>query len=184
MTFVNPTLPNDGESADAVDISGPFLALLAVFNGHIGADNLEPGTIAASLSAGDISTALLAALAVTTAKINDGAITPIKVAPPVIVTTATSNVLTPILSSRDFIVTALDENAAIAVPTGTPYDGQTLTFRFKDDGTARALTPNAIYRGVGVTLPTTTVAGKEQYWSMKYNLPAVKWDVLSIARLG
>lgn len=66
MPLVNPTLPNDGESADAADISQPFLDLLAVFNGHIGADNLEPGTILA----GNI-----ASNAVTTVKIANGAVT-------------------------------------------------------------------------------------------------------------
>jgi hypothetical protein len=82
MPLVNPTLPNDGESADAGDISVPFLALLAVFNGHIGADNIEPGTIPAALGVGSITTTMLAALAVTGAKIAAGAITPDKVAGP------------------------------------------------------------------------------------------------------
>ena len=44
MPHVNPTLPNQGETADATDISTPFAELLAVFNGHIGPDNMEPGS--------------------------------------------------------------------------------------------------------------------------------------------
>lgn len=45
MPHVNPTLPNDGENADAGDVSIPFLALLAIFNGHIADDNIEPGSM-------------------------------------------------------------------------------------------------------------------------------------------
>lgn len=73
MPQINPTLPEDGQSADASDISGPFLDLLAVFNGHIGSDNLEPGTIISSN---------LAANSVTTPKILDGAVTVPKLSNP------------------------------------------------------------------------------------------------------
>lgn len=45
MPIVNPTLPNDGEDADAADISGPIAAILAVLNGHIDEDNLEDGGV-------------------------------------------------------------------------------------------------------------------------------------------
>lgn len=45
MPHVSPTLPNDGETADAADISIPFSLLLAIFNGHIAADNIEPGSL-------------------------------------------------------------------------------------------------------------------------------------------
>lgn len=51
MPLVNPTLPNDGETADAVDVSGPFLQLLAIFNGHIAGDNIEPGSLPWSVMA-------------------------------------------------------------------------------------------------------------------------------------
>lgn len=182
MPLVNPTLPNDGESADAGDITAPFLALLAVFNGHIGADNIEPGTIPAALGAGSIDNTMLAANAVTTGKIADGSITPAKVAAAVSVASSTAGVITALTSSRMYVVTALAENATIAVPTGTPAEGQALTFRIKDNGTSRTLTWNAIYRVMGVTLPTSTVIGKELYVSCAYNAVATKWDVLSVAR--
>lgn len=182
MPLVNPTLPNDGESADAGDITAPFLALLAVFNGHIGADNIEPGTIPAALGAGSIDNTMLAANSVTAGKVADGSITPAKVAAAVAVASSSTAVITPLTSSRMYIVTALAENATIAVPTGTPVEGQGLTFRIKDNGTGRTLTWNAIYRVIGVTLPTSTTAGKELYVNCAYNAVAAKWDVLSIGR--
>lgn len=184
MPLVNPTLPNDGESADAGDITVPFLALLAVFNGHIGADNLEPGTIPASIGSGDIDTDKLAPSAITKEKLADGAVTPQKVAPAVAVASSTAAVITPVISTRMYIVSALTENATIGVPTGTPTEGQALTLRIKDNGTARTLAWNAIYRAIALTLPTATVAGKEIYVSLSYNAVAAKWDVLSVARQG
>lgn len=182
MPHVSPTLPNDGESADAVDISGPFLELLAVFNGHIGADNLEPGTIVAAIGTGDITADKIAASAVTTGKIADKAITPGKVADATSVTTHTSNTLTPSTATRMFICTALTGNATIAAPSGTPADGQALIIRIKDNGTIRTLTWDAVYRAVGLTLPTATVANKMLYASLLYNSAAGKWDVIGLAR--
>lgn len=45
MPTINPTLPNDGEDADAIDISGPILAILSVINGNIDQDNVKPGSL-------------------------------------------------------------------------------------------------------------------------------------------
>lgn len=51
MPIVNPTLPNDGEDADAVDVSAPILAILAVLNGHLDVDNIEPNSLPWSIMA-------------------------------------------------------------------------------------------------------------------------------------
>lgn len=61
MPFVNPTLPADGETADAEDISVPFSTLLAIFNGHIGEDNMEPGTFSWGMFDPTLSNAIPAA---------------------------------------------------------------------------------------------------------------------------
>ena len=78
------------------------------------------------------------------------------------------------------VLTAMSGNASISAPTGTPVQGQNLIFRFKDDGTARALTWNAIFRAIGITLPTTTTANKLLYIGCKYNSTDTKWDVVSV----
>ena len=41
MPTVTVTLPNDGENADAVDVSAPILAILAVLNGGLDDDNIS-----------------------------------------------------------------------------------------------------------------------------------------------
>lgn len=98
-------------------------------------------------------------------------------------TTATGATITPTANDANtYTVTALAAAATIAAPSGTPVEGQSLTLRIKDDGTSRALTWNAIYRALGITLPTATVAGKLMYINMKYNEVDTKWDVLAVGK--
>lgn len=79
-------------------------------------------------------------------------------------------------------LTAQAAAAAIAAPTGTVTDGTSLIFRIKDNGTARALTWNAVYRAIGVTLPTTTVVSKTLYVGCKWNSTDAVWDVLAVSQ--
>jgi phenylalanyl-tRNA synthetase beta subunit len=102
---------------------------------------------------------------------------------PRVASIASSATITPTIDIDDqYSVTALAAAATIAAPTGTPLEGQKLTIRIKDNGTARALTWNAIYRIIGVTLPTTTVANKLMYIGCIYNSTDTKWDVVSVAQ--
>ena len=78
------------------------------------------------------------------------------------------------------VLTAIALATTIASPTGTPVQGQKLTFRFKDNGTAQSLTWNAIFRAIGLTLPTTTTANKTIYIGFIYNSTETKWDVIAI----
>ena len=80
----------------------------------------------------------------------------------------------------DGVLTAMASATTIASPSGTPVQSQSLVFRFKDNGTARAITWNAIFRAIGVTLPTTTTANKLLYVGCKYNSTDTKWDVVSV----
>lgn len=81
---------------------------------------------------------------------------------------------------NQYNVTALAVPANIAAPSGTPVDGQKLIIRFKDNGTARALTWNAIYRVIGSILPATTVATKTTYVGCIYNAADAVWDVVAV----
>lgn len=96
-------------------------------------------------------------------------------------TVADAATITPTADDSDmYTVTALAQAATIAAPSGTPTNGQTLILRFLDNGTGRALTWNAIYAAIGVTLPATTTAGKYTYVGCKYNSASSKWDVLAV----
>lgn len=98
-------------------------------------------------------------------------------------TVASAATITPTGDTADeYTVTALAVAATIAAPSGTPTDGQRLILRFKDNGTARALTwttTAGAYRAIGVTLPTTTVLSKVTYVGCIYNAQDAFWDVIA-----
>ena len=80
-----------------------------------------------------------------------------------------------------FTVTALATNATFSEPTGTPVNGQSLVIRIKDDGTARTLAWNAVYRGgTDVPLPATTTLSKTLYCAFVYNNDDSVWDIVGV----
>jgi hypothetical protein len=84
-------------------------------------------------------------------------------------------------SLNQYYVTALAANATIAAPSGTLINGNRLIMRIKDNGTARTLTWNSVYRAVGASIPTTTVISKTIYVGCVYNSADSKWDVISVS---
>jgi hypothetical protein len=102
---------------------------------------------------------------------------------PRITAIASSATPTPDAGTTDlYQVTALAAGATFGSPTGTPVDGQKMMIRILDNGTARALAWNAIYRAVGTVLPTTTVISKTLYVGIIYNSASAKWDVLAVGQ--
>jgi len=102
---------------------------------------------------------------------------------PRVTSTASTATLTVDSSSTDqSILTAQAAALTIAAPTGTPVQGRKLILRIKDNGTARAITWNAIFRTMGTTLPTTTVISKTVYIGCVYNSTDTKWDVVAVAQ--
>lgn len=99
-------------------------------------------------------------------------------------TTATSTATLTVNSDTtdQAALTAQAAGLTIAAPTGTPVDGQKLTIRIKDNGTARAISWNAAFRVIGATLPTTTVISKTVYVGCIWNAADSKWDVVSVAQ--
>ena len=78
-------------------------------------------------------------------------------------------------------ITALAAADTIAAPSGTPTDGQNLIIRIKDNGTARALDFNAVFRfSTDLAKPTTTVVNKTLYMGFKWNAADSKFDCLAI----
>ena len=99
---------------------------------------------------------------------------------PISTSTASTATLTVDTDVSDFAtITAQAEGLTIAAPTGSPVEGQKLIIRIKDDGSARAITFNAIFRALGVTLPTTTVVSKITYLGLVYNSTDTKWDIVA-----
>lgn len=134
----------------------------------------------ANISALAAGTGFTAGAIPATALANDS-ITPQKLVPAQVLV-GTSGVITPNADASIVVVTALGADATINAPAGTPKEGQGLLFRIKDTGTARALAWATIYTAAGVTIPSTTVAGKKLYVSARYDAVAAKWDILSVGR--
>ena len=102
---------------------------------------------------------------------------------PRIVSTASSSSITIDASVTDqYEVTALAVGTTFNAPTGSPSDGQKLTIRIKDNGTIQTIAWNAIFRVIGTTLFTSTVASKTFYVGCIYNVADTKWDVVSVAQ--
>jgi len=79
----------------------------------------------------------------------------------------------------EYIITALATAPTFGAPTGTPSQGQVILIRIKDNGTARALLFNAIYRFSGdQPAPTTTIINKTMYIMAIYNAEDAKWDCM------
>lgn len=92
---------------------------------------------------------------------------------------ASTATLTPAVPLDMAVLTAQAAALAIANPSGTPQDGDGFVIRIKDNGTARAITwSGSKWRGVGGTLPSTTVAGKTMYLPVIYNASEDKFDVI------
>jgi hypothetical protein len=98
---------------------------------------------------------------------------------PRVATIASGATITPNIATTDvYTVTALATAATIASPAGgTPAEGQEFIIRIRDDGTARALTWNSVFRAAAeAVLPASTDNTKTTYIKFIYNSQDSKWD--------
>lgn len=106
---------------------------------------------------------------------------PIDSAPRVTSQTSVATLTFDTANFDQFNILAQASSLTIASP-GVAGDGTRIIIRIKDNGTARAITWNSIFRAVGVTVPTSTVANKQLYAGVRYCAPDNKWDILAIGR--
>lgn len=99
-----------------------------------------------------------------------------------VVSVSAAATLTATSAAKQYNLTAQNAALTVAAPTGSFEDGQELIFRIKDNGTARAISWNAVFRAVGVTLPTTTVISKVLYVAAKWNAAESVFDVLAVGQ--
>lgn len=99
--------------------------------------------------------------------------------PPAVTKTSTGTTISPNLSTSEFYAqTALATACAIGNPTGTFSEGQRLVFRFKDDGTARALTWANKFNWGSVVVLSTTIVGNIHYVEFMYDSTRNAWDAV------
>jgi len=91
--------------------------------------------------------------------------------------------VTPVATNKLVKITAQAVGLTLAVPTGTIADGQDLMIRIKDSGSAQTIawtSGTGGYRAIGITLPTTTTAGKTTYVGLIYNSDDSRWDAIGV----
>jgi hypothetical protein len=96
---------------------------------------------------------------------------------------ASAATVTPVATNKLVKITAQAVGLTLAVPTGTIADGQDLMIRIKDSGSAQTIawtSGTGGYRAIGVTLPTTTTAGKTTYVGLIYNSDDSRWDAVGV----
>lgn len=101
------------------------------------------------------------------------------IAPRVVTTTDDSTAVIDLDATDRYHLTAI-ANATTISTTGTLVSGKARLIRLKDAGVAKGLTWDAAFRAVGVTLPTTTVAGKTHYILGVDNTDDSKVDVIAV----
>jgi hypothetical protein len=89
--------------------------------------------------------------------------------PPIGQTITSSATVTPTFNDDFVEITAQAAGLTLANPTGTAVNMWGIAVRVKDNATPQTLAFGTQYRGVGVTLPTTTVAGKTLVLGMIFN---------------
>lgn len=183
-TGLNPAT-NDASplGTSSLKWSDLFLASGAVIDFNGGNAVITHSNNVLTLTTGDLKV-VAAGTTATSVTVNDATQTlNTKRINPRIVSTASSATPTPDVSSTDeYILTALAAGATFGIPAGTPLQGQKLIIRIKDNASSQTLAYNAIYRAVGVTLPTATVISKTLYLGMIYNFTDTRWDVVAVAQ--
>ena len=172
---------------DLITLSGVAegSANLGTFTGSTIADNVTNKAALQALETaveGKAATAQTFYIGTTQVAINRGSgaltLAGLTLTPRIVTTTDDATAVIDVDVTDQYQLTAV-ANATEFSTTGTPTAGQRLLIRVKDAGVAKALTYNAVFRAVGITLPTTTTANKTTYIGCIYNATDSKFDCVA-----
>jgi hypothetical protein len=126
------------------------------------------------------TTAGSATTATTATNVSGGTVSSARINPRVSSQLSAASITPTIASFDQYNQTDQFGTLTINAPTGTPVDGNKLLFRIATTAAGAAITWNATYTAIGVTLPTTTVTNKTIYVGCIYNAFATRWDVVAV----
>lgn len=166
-----PGYTDKGNSSGDIVVIKPTTAWTKELVGILSASLNDDGTIQSSVIS-----------SITSSVLNSGSTaTNLRVKPRASATTSTSTLSPNIDNYNIYDLTAQTAALTIANPTGTPYNGDVIIIRIKDDGTSRAVTYGTSYANVsGLSDLTATTAGKWHHLGIVYNSTAAKWHIASI----
>lgn len=96
--------------------------------------------------------------------------------------TTSASTLDPTFSNDIVERTTQTVNLTVSAPTGTAIDGMKQVIRIKATAAALTFAMNAIYRAIGVTIPSSLTNGKWLYLACIYNSTDTKWDVVAVSQ--
>jgi len=79
-------------------------------------------------------------------------------------------------------LTEQDKSIVFSAPSPTPHNGGRIALRIKDDGTARSISWDNVFRGIYADLPSKTIPGETTYLEFIYNELEGKYDLISPSR--
>lgn len=106
-----------------------------------------------------------------------------RVTPRSLAAASASGSVTPASDSYDQVNYLLTGTTAVAIPSGTPTNGQRLNIRLYATTTQTVswTTTSGGYRVIGTTLPTSVASTKTVYVGCVYNSTDLFWDVVAVA---
>jgi hypothetical protein len=179
LTTPNIGTPSAGTLTNCTGL--PIACLVASTSTALGVGSIELGH-ASDATIARVSAGVISVEGVTIPTISStSTLTNKRITQRVVTTADDSTAVIDVDVTDQYQLTAM-ANATTISTTGTPTAGQKLIIRLKDDGTARGLTWDGVFRAIGVTLPTTTVISQTVYIGCIYNATDTKWDAVAVAQ--
>jgi len=95
-----------------------------------------------------------------------------------VTTITTSSTPTINCDTTDELEITAAASAMVFTVTGTPYPGQKILYRYKDNGNSRALSVTSDFVDL-VGIPVATTVGKVGAWFARYSANRSKWEILA-----
>lgn len=94
------------------------------------------------------------------------------------VITSSATITLNLVTHNQINITALAVNTTFANPTGTPYDGQQIIYRWVDNGTSQTITLGSNFVDL-VGIPAATTSTKAGMFGARWAASRSKWEIIA-----